>query len=113
PAGSYTIEVTDDCGLKTKTINLNGYQINSTEVDITLNCGSFDVYVSHSSNAINQVKYWLQQYNEATDTWRIPGGDTDYIEGTEPDVDTAIELTNNQTLYSVAYHGTFRVIKSF
>src|SRR5690606_29263641 len=50
---------------------------------------------------------------EATDTWRIPGGDTDYIEGTEPDVDTAIELTNNQTLYSVAYHGTFRVIKSF
>lgn len=113
PAGSYTIEVTDDCGVKTKTINLNGYQINSTEVDVTLNCGSFDIYISHSSNAINQVKYWLQQYNEATDTWRLPDGDIDYVEGEEPDADTGIELTNNQTLYSVAHHGTFRVIKSF
>ncbi|MEE1900197.1 T9SS type B sorting domain-containing protein [Flavobacterium rakeshii] len=113
PAGSYTIQVTDDCGVKTKTINLNGYQINSTEVDVTLNCGSFDLYISHNSNAINQVKYWLQQYNEETDAWRIPGGDTDYIEGVEPDDETALELINNETLYNIAHYGTFRVIKSF
>ncbi|QEE50030.1 T9SS type B sorting domain-containing protein [Flavobacterium alkalisoli] len=114
PPGSYTFEVVDACGTQTFSETFTAYQVNSTDVDVTLQCGSFDISLAHSSNAINQVKFWLQQYNETTGAWTTPGIGDDYTEGTTPEEGvTGMQLLNNQTAYSIPYNGSFRVLKTF
>src|SRR5690606_29942701 len=61
PAGPYTLQVTDNCTTHTIYTNIVGYQFTSHEVEVTRHCGSFDLYLAHSSNAYADVYFWLQK----------------------------------------------------
>ena len=90
-----------------------GYTVSEHEVEVTLHCGSFDLYLHHASNASNGLKFWLQRYDPETDTWGHPDTGIEYEEGSLPLPVNSMQLTNNTTVYSMPYQGEFRVIKSF
>jgi gliding motility-associated-like protein len=115
PAGGPYIFVTVDvCGItRTKEVFVEDYEILNNEVELIPHCGSFDIFINHSSTNIAIPSFWLQQYNEATGKWGYLGGGQPYTEGTLPGVSNSINLVNNNTTLNLAYIGKFRIIKAF
>lgn len=111
--GTYDFEITDGCATTTQTKVVAGYTVSEHEVEVTLHCGSFDLYLHHASNASNGLKFWLQRYDPATDTWGHPETGISYTEGDIPVDVNSLQLANNTTVYSMPYQGDFRIIKSF
>lgn len=114
PQGNYTFENIDGCGIShSGQVLIEGYTVETNEIDITPNCGSFDLALEFSANNNNSVSYWLQKYNDATGTWGHPETDVAYPDGTQPNNFNSIFLSNNTTNFSFAYLGDFRVIRVF
>jgi len=115
PLGTYVFTFTDTCGNSSiKTINANVGYIQNTNIDVIENCGSFDIYLNHTSNSNNNNPklYWLQQYNLITNQWFNPVNGTIYFGGTLS-VANAIPLVNQTTNYNFAFLGHFRILTSF
>lgn len=115
PLGTYVFTFTDTCGNSSiKTINANVGYIQNTNIDIIENCGSFDIYLNHTSNSNNNNPklYWLQQYNPITNQWYNPVNGGVYFGGTLSVVN-AIPLVNQATNYNFAFLGHFRILTSF
>jgi gliding motility-associated-like protein len=111
--GNYTIEVIDNCGItNTAIVTVSGYQISTDNFTLTPNCGSFNLFVEHNSNAVNQF-FWLQKYDSATNTWGNPVDGTIYVEGSNPNPINSYLIQNNVPVLNLTFLGTFRIIKSF
>lgn len=114
PQGSYTFQFTSACGgIRTSTIVIEGYQVTTNTVNITENCGSFNLYLQHLSNGIFSQSYWLQKLNPVTGQWTHPGTGSVYVDGTDLTSINARLLTNNTNNINLAYTGQFRVVKMY
>lgn len=111
--GSYSFAATDSCGLVNNvTIPVVGYAITSNDFTLTPHCGSFDISLSHNSNAVLET-FWLQEFNPATNTWGNPVNGTPYVDGTDPNATNSYQIQNNTTTFNLTFLGVFRIIKSF
>lgn len=113
PPGNYSFKVLDNCGIENNvTVTVVGYTIFSNDFSLTPNCGSFNLFVEHNSNAVSQV-FWLQKYNPTNNTWGNPLTGDVYIEGSQPNTLNSLMILNNTPTLNLAYLGNFRIIKSF
>lgn len=110
PIGVYTATVTDLCGSRLVTLNVQEY-IGTTNVNITERCSSFDMYLSHSNNnSLPNLGYWLQKRNEATGTWEHPVTNVAYIENTFPSTLNSIQLNNNALNINLGINARYRIM---
>jgi len=113
PAGNYTFHTVDSCTNQLNAIvTIQGEQTTVNDVTITPNCSTFDLALHHVSNVATQSEqFWLQKLNPATGEWGNPA--TGYSDGLTPSNANALILANNTTNASLAYAGTFRIMKTF
>ncbi len=125
-AGVYKFKIIDNCGGETQTtVNVTGYVITATNVNIAANCGSFNLELNHVSNANFITSYFLQKYNPVDGVWEHPSTGVDYIDGQDVNdgltiggasagINNAIRIFNNQNNINLVYgDGLFRVVKRF
>jgi gliding motility-associated-like protein len=126
PEGLYKFKVKNICGEETQlTVNVTGYVNTATTVNITPNCGSFNLELNHVSNANFITSYFLQKYNPVDDVWEHPETGVDYIDGQDVNdgltlggasaaINNAIRIFNNENNLNLVYgDGLFRVVKRF
>lgn len=71
PAGNYVFKTVDSCGSEViTTIPVIGYSVGATNVTITENCASFNLYLQHTTTAYST--YCLQKWNTVTGQWGHP-----------------------------------------
>ena len=109
PAGKYTIELIDNCGIiRTNTITNAGYNPgNYSNTSVTKLCGSFNVFMSNTGNNVTGVTYWLQKFNTTTGQWGHPNTGVAYISG-QPGSTNSISMNG-----SFPYAGKFRIITAY
>lgn len=114
PEGNYTFKATDECGIQEiMNVSVEGYIPSTTNnYDFIPGCGSFSVKVNDNSNNTETATYWLQMYNDATNSWVHPENGHEFTEGAVPDSEVAIQLGNGVTRNNLEYTGTFRILKS-
>lgn len=112
PAGAYMFETIDKCGnLRTKQVNVQGFELYSNDTYIIRNCESFDIDLQYNSNITAYDSYWLQKFDEDSGAWSHPETGVPY---TNPDITlmlSSILLDNNQVNYNFAFEGKFRIMK--
>lgn len=110
PAGNYTFLATNTCnGVVTMQVTIP-VQVETTNVNVIQNCGSFNLDLNHNSNNTALCTFWLQKYYPANSDWGHPG--TGVLQGTNlPSASNAFELTNSTLNLNLAYSGQFRVVK--
>ena len=114
PEGNYVFEVANNCGsVKTENITIDGYNIDSTEVEIIPACSSFGLELMHNSNGNYVQSFWLQKFNLNTNTWGHPQTGVPYTEGMLPTAANSVFLNNNGITPSLTYSGDFRIVKVF
>ncbi|MBP6557145.1 MAG: gliding motility-associated C-terminal domain-containing protein [Flavobacterium sp.] len=112
PAGNYSFQVIV-CGVSfTIPVTIQGYQP-VTNITVNPNCGSFDLFLAHSSNNTGLTSYWMQKWNPNTNSWGHPYTDVAYTEGMPPSNSNSLSLLNNAINYNLATLGSFRVLKVF
>lgn len=114
PEGSYTFYTKDICSQeRTTTYALTGYHWGGN-IDIINNCGSFNINMNFSDNAVNQSNFfWLQKFNPATNQWVHPLTGVPYPEDTLPTVINSYPLNNLAINYNIVASGTFRILTRF
>lgn len=114
PAGIYTINTINQCGLPAShTFTVEGYVATENTFTLTENCGSFNLEIDHASNGNYIQSFWLQAYDEDTDTWGHPVTGQVYSDGFMPTVANSVLLSTTSVNYTLQYTGIFRVIKVF
>lgn len=102
--GNYTFLIQDNCGEHTVQVPVTGYQISLNELEITENCGSFELYMEHQANNVVLspigINYHLEKFNVTTEQWESPSG-------------ANFPIQNFGTTYSIPYHGDFRIVKTY
>ncbi|MGX7667962.1 T9SS type B sorting domain-containing protein [Flavobacterium pedocola] len=110
PAGTYTFRYVDTCNRSwNQTVTVTGYQVNTSVVNVTEHCSSFDLQLNFSSNSSGGT-FWLQKYFPLTNSWGNPqtgvsGGPTGSL--------NAMWLNNNTNNVNFYYFGRFRVVSVF
>lgn len=113
PPGNYVFQSTNSCnGSFTNTVTIAGYQQN-TSVTLTANCGSFNLNLNHTSNNSSNATYWLQKYDPVNNVWGHPLTNSVYTDGFVPTTTNSYQLTNNVTVFNLAFTGHFRILKVF
>ncbi|MCQ4142439.1 hypothetical protein [Chryseobacterium sp. EO14] len=123
PIGNYNVVAKGTCGIP---INYN-FTINSknitSSVTPVINCGSFDVIASVSSNTVSEA-LWLQKYYPTSGKWGHPITGVLYTEnskisatngmgiGTQQSNSTAYN-TYTSSLSNITTNGTFRVVLQY
>lgn len=114
PPGTYTFRATDICGdTKDQEVVVEGYTGPGDAFKFIPNCGAFSIDMHDSSNGVENAGYWLQYYNEMTNTWINPNYGEAYVEGTVPGATTGIGLYNNQVRPNFEFSGKMRIVKKF
>lgn len=114
PQGNYTFTITSACGAtRTSIVPVNGYQITTNTINVTENCGSFNLLLQHVSNGIFMQSYWLQKQNAITGDWGHPGTGVVYTPGSFPNTINSVSLQNAINNLNLGYSGQFRIIKTF
>ena len=113
PAGNYVFQSTTACNVSyTTNVTILGY-LESTNVIISPNCGSFNLNLNHTSNNNTHATFWLQKYSVITGQWGHPSTNVAYVPGTIPTTANSFPLTNNTIAYNLAFSGHFRILKIF
>ncbi|AXG73032.1 gliding motility-associated C-terminal domain-containing protein [Flavobacterium arcticum] len=116
PAGSYEFTTNDVCGIeRIKMVNVEGYALQINEVEIIPYCGSFQLDIDHFSNGNYVQSFWLQRYDEATDTWGDPVTGSPYTSGLPNNTNADFININLDPDESPFYStiGDFRIVKAF
>ncbi|GEC79885.1 gliding motility-associated C-terminal domain-containing protein [Flavobacterium aquatile] len=114
PEGSYTFQFTSNCGaLRTATINVVGYQVTNNVLNVTENCGSFNLFLQYTSNGTFIETYWLQKFNTVSGQWTHPSTGFVYNAGDQLSGLNSVPLLNNSNNLNLAFTGQFRILKSF
>lgn len=113
--GDYAFNCIDECNVPNSIlVTVTGYKIIKSLVSLKANCGSFDIPLKFTSNAIALQSFWLQKIvNASSNTWGHPLTNEAYTENSVPNATNSIILTNNTTNYNFAINGTFRVVRVF
>lgn len=115
PPGLYSFEILDSCGVLhlVEDVNVKPYTPISTNASFTPHCNSFELYLNEISENGVEESYWLQEFDDVTETWGHPGTGAPYTEGDAPNLITAVLLLNGQNNINQPYLGKFRVIKAW
>lgn len=114
PQGNYTFTMTNSCGAtRTSVITINGYQISTNTINITENCGSFNLALQHLSNGTFQQSFWLQKQDVVSGNWGHPSTGVVYNPGSGPNALNSVLLQNSFNNLNLAYNGQFRILKRF
>ncbi|MFP9100692.1 T9SS type B sorting domain-containing protein [Flavobacterium sp. RHBU_24] len=116
PAGNYTFTGLDVCDVTdTVTVTITGYEPGTgTPFTFTPLCNSFDINLTDNDVSSLTPTYWLQKEDPANPgQWGHPDTGVPYTEGTLPNNNNAVPLTNNQVNFNLQFFGNFRIIKSF
>lgn len=111
PSGIYQVSTRDDCDkIRNLTLFIGGY-FGSTDVEITKNCTSFDLYFEHvNNNAVANEGFYLQLLNEVTGEWTHPYTGIVYPENTiPPDAINSLILSNGTLNTNITAIGHFRI----
>ncbi len=113
PAGAYSFDVTGECGgTATLTANVPGYT-STTTANVTELCGTFNLFFNDVSNGVGAL-YYLQKFHPATGVWGHPYDPLSvYVEGTDPTVGNAFQLSNNANNLNFSVMGQFRILKKY
>jgi gliding motility-associated-like protein len=115
PAGAYSFTVVDACNVThvISVVNVPAYAITSSAISVDKHCLSFDLDLAHTSVATFGESFWLQKFDDATQTWGNPDSAVAYPEGSAPNASNSRALVNNTLNINLDYLGSFRVLKSF
>ena len=117
PPGQYTFKLSTSCqNFPPQTINVVGYNITQNNITHTPLCGSFNLELHHTANAISGVGFWLQkEIDPVAGTWGHPNGSgVPYVEGEQPGAANSLSVQNNFINNNLIYPtGHYRVLKSF
>lgn len=114
PQGNYTFFITSTCGAtRTSVVAVTGYQVTGNTLNVTENCGSFNLMLQHTSNGVYLQSYWLQKQDPISGNWGHPGTGVVYTSGTEPNTGNSLFIQNNINNLNLAYSGQFRIVKRF
>lgn len=108
--GTYTFSVNTECqNGYTQTVEIIPFSVTTNSIAVVPTCDDFSINIAYSSNAGESVSFWLQRYNEETDSWEHPNTGTVYTENDELTAINAFPLaaTNN----SLTVNGEFRILK--
>jgi gliding motility-associated-like protein len=113
PSGTYIFHTVDLCSnVSDATVTISGSESFSTAVEVFQNCASFDLALQHSSNVSAQNElFWLQELNTTTGEWGHPA--TGFSNNLNPSIFNSVVIYNNTTNVSLAFSGTFRILKSY
>ncbi len=113
PAGTYTFDVSGECGgTATLTANVPGYT-SSTTADVTELCGTFNLFFNNVSNGVG-AEYFLQKFHTGNGVWGHPYDPTSvYVEGTVPTSSNAQQVSNNVNNLNFSVMGQFRILKKY
>ncbi|MBF6609435.1 MAG: gliding motility-associated C-terminal domain-containing protein [Flavobacterium sp.] len=107
--GVYTFQTTDDCNnAVVSSVQIAPLDVTSN-VEVTENCNSFELFVSHSAAPGPIYGYFLQKYYPLTGTWGHPG--TGVSAGNIPDETNALLLSQNTVITNLTFFGTFRILR--
>jgi gliding motility-associated-like protein len=110
PIGNYIFQTINNCNVVSNLpINVLGYQLVNSNINIIQNCGSFDINLNFNSNTVG-ASYWLQKLNPLTNQWGNPQTGIVYTNGTFPTSANSIELQNNSINYNFNFTGDFRIL---
>lgn len=114
PPGNYSFIADTECqtGI-TRNATLNAYSVTQNDFELIRHCGSFDLEMHHTSNAVAFLSFWLQKYNTVTGTWGHPVTGVSEPAAGPYDAINALQLTNNSTVPSLTQTGQYRVMKLF
>lgn len=73
PMGNYTFLITNSCGTISTLAVVIPPQLETTNVNVIQNCGSFNLDLHHTSNNTATSFFWLQKYYPANSDWGHPG----------------------------------------
>jgi gliding motility-associated-like protein len=114
PEGIYTFQFTSSCGAqRTGSVFVAGYQTTNNTIDVTENCGSFNLFLQYTSNGTFLESYWLQKWNPVTGQWTHPGTGAVYSDGAPLSGVNSVNLLNNTNNINLTFTGQFRILKSF
>lgn len=114
PAGSYTFEMLNSCGMNVvRQAVITGAITLTDKVVLAPKCGMFGIDLDYISNANYVQSFWLQKYNPAEQTWEHHTTGVNYNEGDAVTLSNAYLLTNGILNNNINGIGHFRVIKVF
>ena len=108
PEGQYTFKIIDECNNEELIYYYIYGFVETNNISITENCGSFDINLFHSSNALN-VEYYLQKFDPVLNAWVHPVTGNVGIGG-DPYSLNAILLIGSSINYNFTSTGVFRVV---
>jgi gliding motility-associated-like protein len=110
--GTYTFSVDTECESGfTKILEIPAFTISNNVVGEAETCSDFGVNVNYESSAADLVTFWLQVYDEDTDTWRHPSSYAIYTEGDVCTEENAYPLPNGTATTGLPFIGEFRILK--
>lgn len=112
PPGTYKFLVDDDCTTNFElTKIISGYNTTKDELEVTRNCGSFNILLTHTSTS-SIFQFFGLQKEYGPGIWGHPA--TGVLQsGPEPDEENAYEITSGNTVNSLNYTGNFRIVKCY
>lgn len=126
PEGLYKFKVKNNCGAEViVSITIIGYVVDSLNVNVTENCGSFNLYLNQVSNANFFPFFFLQKYNPIEGFWEHPSTGENYIDGQDVNdgqalggasvvINNAVRILNYQNNLNLAFgNGLYRIVKRF
>ena len=114
PEGEYKFKINDSCGFESVfETTIIGFNIVSSTINVTENCGSFNLQLNHNSNGNYITTYHLQKYDEINNVWEHPATGEDYVPDSPVSVTNSLPILNNTNNINLAFSGTFRILKVF
>lgn len=116
--GYYTIAAVDSCNYSlTETYFVRGDVFNEYPyIVVDKNCNIFDLNIDDTSPTYSiNTQYWLQYFNETTQTWGHPYTGAAYESGEFPTEDNSLKLiiVEDYELLNVGIFGKFRILKTY
>ncbi len=118
PMGNYTIAAVDSCDYSLTA----DYFVRGDVYDeypfiiVDKSCNIFDLNIDDTSPSYSvNTQYWLQYFNETTQTWGHPYTGVAYESGAFPTEDNSLKLVIIQgyELLNVGIFGKFRIVKTY
>ena len=118
PMGYYTIAAVDSCDYSlTETYFVRGDVFNDYPfIVVNKSCNIFDLDIDDTSPGYSvNTQYWLQYFNETTQTWGHPYTGVAYESGDFPtDINSLILiLSPGYELLNIGVFGKFRIVKTY
>jgi len=114
PEGNYEFYTKDICNnVQTLSKNIVGYHQGPDGIQVIPRCGSFDLDMNFTDNAVQTHSFWLQKFDPITNQWVHPFTNVVYVPNSDTNAINSYPLDNLSINYNIAAIGTFRILTKF